>query len=214
MEEVIEDTLAADRLVSVGKLSGSLGHELNNLLTGILVFAETLSKGSEGSPRHEDSMEILTAARRATDLLKGFVQFSQGGARHRGMASLIEGLRLILHYRAHLSAMRLELEVPPTAPAIHGAALDFQHLVVNLVLRAIEGGQPGQTVSLGLEVHEAEAVLEIWRHGQPGGGGARAWLPRVEQDLSVAAALARRLGGTLALEDETRVRVTLPIAEV
>ncbi len=214
MADVTDDTLAADRLVSIGKLSGSLGHELNNLLTGILVFAETMSRATEGSALHEDSQEILSAARRATELLKGFVQLSQGIARGRALEPLLETLRPLLHYRAHLSAMRLELQAPFPLPALaSGSGIELQHLVVNLVLRAIEGGVPGQVVRLCVEREERSVRLWAELHGTGEGSGARAWLPRVVQDLAIVEALAARLGGSVELEGETPV-ARLPVSEV
>lgn len=213
MSEVIDDTLAADRLVSIGKLSGSLGHELNNLLTGILVFAETLAKGMEKTAQHEDSLEILAAARRATDLLKGFVQFSQGLARGRAVAPLVEGMRALLHYRAHLSAMRLEVDVDGSLPDLEtGTGVELQHLLVNLVLHVIEGGKPGQVVRLRLGREGTQLRLRVEAHGQGEGSGERAWLPRTRQDLSIARVLAARLGGRL--EEEGRaVTALLPGGE-
>ena len=213
MEDATEDTLAADRLVSIGKLSGSLGHELNNLLTGILVFAETLAKGTEGMSQHEYSMEILTAARRATDLLRGFVQFSQGVARGRGIAPLVESLRALLHYRAHLSAMRYEVDLPAPLPDLEvGTGVELQHLLVNLVLHAIENGKPGQILRLQITRAPSAVRIQVERQGQGEAVSARAWLPRTRQDLAVADILAGRLGGRLEVGEGGVLVATLPVA--
>ncbi len=78
-----EQFLRAQRLESIGTLAGGIAHDLNNLLTPVLMGTGLLKLGpmSENNVRVLDTIE--RSARRGTELLKQVLSFARGVAGER-----------------------------------------------------------------------------------------------------------------------------------
>ena len=73
-----EQLLQAQKMESIGHLSGGIAHEFNNILAVILGYGQVMRKGFEpDSINMNDLDQILTAAERAAVLTKGLLAFSR-----------------------------------------------------------------------------------------------------------------------------------------
>ena len=71
--------LRAQRLESLGSLASGLAHDLNNVLTPVLISAGLLAE-TVRTPRESDLLRLLTDnARRGADLLQQLLLFGRGG---------------------------------------------------------------------------------------------------------------------------------------
>ena len=76
--KIQEEILRMDRLVSLGKLSSGIAHELRNPLAGIKTTSQALSEEmSEDDPRREYLTRITREIDRLNDLLKTFFSFAK-----------------------------------------------------------------------------------------------------------------------------------------
>ena len=76
--KIQEEILRMDRLVSLGKLSSGIAHELRNPLAGIKTTSQALSEEmSEDDPRREYLTRITKEIDRLNDLLKTFFSFAK-----------------------------------------------------------------------------------------------------------------------------------------
>jgi PAS domain S-box-containing protein len=70
--------LGAQKIEAVGTLAGGAAHHFNNLLTGIVGYGELALAGlPKESPVRPDLEQILQASRRATEVVRGLLTFSQ-----------------------------------------------------------------------------------------------------------------------------------------
>lgn len=68
----------AQRLEAVGRLAGSVAHDFNNVLAGIMGFAELLQDSfAKADPRRDDAIEIVRAAERGRTVLRQLLTFSR-----------------------------------------------------------------------------------------------------------------------------------------
>lgn len=76
--KIQEEILRMDRLVSLGKLSSGIAHELRNPLAGIKTTSQALGEEmSEDDPRREYLTRITREIDRLNDLLKTFFSFAK-----------------------------------------------------------------------------------------------------------------------------------------
>jgi PAS domain S-box-containing protein len=68
----------AQKMEAIGTLAGGIAHDFNNILYAILGYAElVLDRLPKGSSAWSDQQEVLTAARRAAELVKHILAFSR-----------------------------------------------------------------------------------------------------------------------------------------
>jgi len=75
---VEEQFAQAQKMEAVGQLAGGLAHDLNNILTAIMGFAEFLRRAiPEGDPKRADVEQVMLAGDRAIALTRQLLTFSQ-----------------------------------------------------------------------------------------------------------------------------------------
>ena len=68
----------AQKMESIGSLAGGIAHDFNNILFPIVGMSEMLLEDlPQGSPEHENAVEIFNAGRRGSDLVKQILTFSR-----------------------------------------------------------------------------------------------------------------------------------------
>ena len=77
-KQLQEQLLRAQRLESIGTLSSGIAHDLNNMLSPILVAAEFLKEEGLSAPGEELVETILTSAKRGAALVKQILTFAKG----------------------------------------------------------------------------------------------------------------------------------------
>ncbi len=85
LSSVQNELIQIERIASLGKLSASVAHELNNPLSGILVYAKLIQKQlqtAEFDPSRKDTMLknlrfIESETKRCGDIVKGLLDFSR-----------------------------------------------------------------------------------------------------------------------------------------
>ena len=161
-----EQLLRNQRLDSIGVLAGGIAHDLNNVLTPILISGQLLEIDSHIPAECRDLIaNILTSTNRAAGLVKQILTFARGtsGRRHTVRpAHLLEELRSILGQTLPKSIV---LNFPP-APDIWTIAADatqMHQVLMNLCINARDampaGGELTVTLSC-LKLDQQQADLE------------------------------------------------------
>jgi two-component system cell cycle sensor histidine kinase/response regulator CckA len=128
----------SQKMDAVGRLAGSVAHDFNNVLAGILGFAELLEQSfSTSDPRADDAREIVAAAERGRTVLRQLLTFSRRQEQRPTRVSLdalVDGVEPLL---AQIAGPRVRLVRTGAAPGhvVIDAAL-LEQVVVNLVANA------------------------------------------------------------------------------
>lgn len=70
--------IQAQKMESVGRLAGGVAHDYNNISSIIIGYTElALENIEQSTPLYEDLMEILTAAKRSTDITRQLLAFAR-----------------------------------------------------------------------------------------------------------------------------------------
>ncbi len=133
--------IQARKLEAVGTLAGGIAHDFNNILAAILGHAELARAHSRDNPETIESLdEVLTAGRRARELIRQMLAFSRPQAPERTVLQLphlvAETLRLL---RAAIpSGIDLRSRCSPPIPAILGDPTQLQQVLINLVTNSAQ----------------------------------------------------------------------------
>ena len=152
LEATHQHLLRAETMTSLGKLSASVAHELNNPLAGIATYARLLRRrrteaAAAGTPvtPGEDIERILKLmedeAQRCGGIVKNLLLFSRTpGARFApsDLAVITERCALLVRHQAELGGVALVVEMPPGLPAVECDPSQIQQALLALVINAIE----------------------------------------------------------------------------
>jgi signal transduction histidine kinase len=129
----------AEKLEAVGRLAGGVAHDFNNILSGILGYAELSALELEpGSDLHEHQQRIREAALRARDLVRQILTFSR---RDRASRRAVDVAMMV---REALGLMRtgipatatLDVRVDPASGSTLADPTQLHQIVLNLCANA------------------------------------------------------------------------------
>jgi two-component system NtrC family sensor kinase len=180
-----------DRLASLGQLSASVAHEINNPLSGVLNLSMLLQRilKDDGVPpgRIEEFRKYLsqvvsetTRVGRIVQDLLAFSRRSKPQHTNVDLNSVIDATVNIISHKLTLMSVSLSLQLDETLPSVSCDSSQIQQVLINLVMNAAEAAQskPDGHVSVrtGANRGANELVLEVSDNGD---GIPAEILPRV-----------------------------------
>jgi signal transduction histidine kinase len=171
-----EETLAHQKLESVGQLAGGIAHDFNNLLSGILACAEfALAEMAEGTlPSEEHLGRIRTGAIRGAEIVRQLMTYA-GEVRPAfepvDLSSLVEEMLQLLRISVSKNAI-LEADLGADLRAVHGNPAQIRQIVMNLVMNASE--------AIGRRAGRIRVTTVLVRVGRDARGSSAANLPEGE----------------------------------
>ena len=167
--------LEAERLATIGRMASSVSHDLRHYLAAIYANSEFLaSRRLSDQERAEIFADVRTAVNGTTDMIESLLIFSRTGASIKRtpelMATLLE--RAVAVVRSHPDAERVMLSVrygDPTHTGILADGKQIERAICNLLLNACQATRPPETaltVTLALEVREAEMIVSVIDNGE------------------------------------------------
>lgn len=156
------------KMEALGQLAGGVAHDFNNILTGILGFADVIGRSTSDAAAAGFSAEIIQAASRARDLVRQILMFSRRQPPERRPVRLAEVVReaIKLVGRTAPAAINIRTLAPDDAPYILGDATQLHQVVMNLCTNAIQamGDEGGE---LNVSVEPVEVSAEFARQHPP-----------------------------------------------
>ena len=127
----------SEKITALGQLAGGVAHDFNNILTGILGFADVIATTSAGETQSH-SAEIVQAASRAKALVRQILMFSRRqptALRPLKLSAVIaEVVPLIRNRRA--ANVTIDWRPPAAEPFVAGDATQLHQVVLNLMTNA------------------------------------------------------------------------------
>jgi two-component system NtrC family sensor kinase len=229
-----EQLVRTEKLSSLGKLSASIAHEINNPLAGILTFAKLVSRNlAEGTPDAERRAAlqkhlalIERESQRCSTIVKNLLDFARERPLQQKLldprAPLEEALSLVDNqFRTQGVTIERALEAVPLVVADFG---QLRQAFVNIAMNACEAMGRGGT--LRLTTHERDGLVEIVL-ADSGPGIPPERLSRIFEPffttkekgtglgLSVVYGIVQKHEGTIAVDSEvgrgTTFTIRLPV---
>lgn len=215
----------AERLATLGRLLAGLVHELNNPLTTVTMYAESLASRTGDPAAREKALAIHEAGGRLFRMARELIGFARPAAAADSAVNLGEVVDQALGIcRPELKASGAEVERAPGTAAVHGSRESLVQVAVALVSNAARATGPGKRIRVAVEAAGGEARLTVSDQGAGMTEEVRAraleafFTTRPGESLglglSTARAIVERHGGRLTLESAagrgTTATVVLP----
>jgi signal transduction histidine kinase/integral membrane sensor domain MASE1/ActR/RegA family two-component response regulator len=149
--KVLEERyLRGQRLESIGTLAGGIAHDLNNVLTPILMCAEILKNDEMAQSELELIDSIHVSAKRATDLVRQVLTFARGveGARVALSVGLVVKEIESIVARTFPKNIAFHQEVAHELPLVLGDRTQLEQVLLNLCVNARDAMKDGGIIRI------------------------------------------------------------------
>jgi signal transduction histidine kinase len=146
-----ESLLQAQRWEAVGRLTGGVVHDFNNLLTGVMLYCDLLLSGLDARDcRRRYADEIRAAIVQATGLVRQLLVFARPHVTPARLLSLndIAGAMRDLLTRLIGENIGLDLHLDPELGLVNIDQAQAQQIILNLVLNARDALPNGGRITL------------------------------------------------------------------
>jgi two-component system, cell cycle sensor histidine kinase and response regulator CckA len=163
--------LRAQRLQSIGALAGGIAHDLNNILTPILIATQLLRHGPMDQNRNRVIDTIEKTAQRGADIIRQILAFARGveGVREpiqvKYVISEMENILRDTFPRSIQIKTKIKLELWP----VSGDATQLHQVLMNLCINARDAMPQGGALSIEAD-NELLTENEIGLHPEAAPG--------------------------------------------
>jgi len=178
LSEAQSELIHVERIASLGKLSSSVAHEINNPLSGILIYAKLIYKQlSNQNFNHEKKESILhnlklieTETKRCGDIVKGLLDFSRKDQDDFEPANLHQILRSIYDLMTHsikIANINFSTDLKADADQIFCSPNQVKQACVALLVNATEAIQEQGEITIRTSNPDDKSIrVDISDNGQ------------------------------------------------
>ncbi len=178
LEVAHQKLLQSDRLASLGQLSATVAHEINNPISGVINLAMLLDRimKTDGIPADRivefrkylgQIIDQTTRVGRIVSDLLAFSRRSKPQSKTVDLNSVIKSSLMILRHRLELGNLALELHLSDSLPPVECDGSQMQQVIINLVLNGAEACQNKGQGKISITTRQANesVILEIFDTG-------------------------------------------------
>ncbi|CAM5793864.1 histidine kinase OS=Rhizobacter sp. Root404 OX=1736528 GN=ASC76_02730 PE=4 SV=1 [Rhizobacter fulvus] len=151
--------LEGQKREAIGRLTGGLAHEFNNLLQTISVALQVLERDAKEGRNARVMQSAKQATRRAADLVRQMLSFGRERPLKREpvqLARLLDGSQELTD-KAVGEKIVLSVDVPTDLPPVYVDPAQLELAVLNLVFNARDAMPNGGRIAIGATLHAAAA---------------------------------------------------------
>ena len=228
LQRAQRQVLHMEKMASLGKLSATVAHELNNPLSGVLTYARLVQRELGGQPIDDgvraEVMRYLGVidkeCSRCGDIVRNLLLFARRSGAEMAPVDLneiVDRSLMLVHHHLEMSGVRLDTEPLAGDSRIVADAGQLQQALVALLVNAVEAmagpGQEEGELTVRLSGDAEEVRIDV---GDTGVGIPPEVLPQIFEPffstkekesgvglgLAVVYGIVHRHGGTITAESE------------
>lgn len=161
----------SQRLESIGTLAGGIAHDLNNVLTPILMGAKLLASG-RGTANRQGLLETMsTSAQRGAELIKQLLAFAGGIRGERSPVQVNDIVQETLKLLEHTlqKSVSIESDLDRHCPTVLGDATELTQVLMNLSINARDAMPSGGVLTISTaSTHLDENASKLNPDAHPG----------------------------------------------
>ncbi|MFW6297739.1 MAG: ATP-binding protein [Desulfosalsimonas sp.] len=228
--KVQKSQMHQEKLMSIGRLSAGIAHEINNPLTTILTSSMMLQE--ELNPEDEmcEELKIISnEAQRCRKIVQSLLDFARQTKPMQKLHDINEIIRESIYLtkkQAEFSDIVIQADLEEELPRIYVDKEQIQQLIINLTLNAVEATEPGGEINISTKQSRDSGKIYMYVT-DTGKGIASEDLGRIFDPffttrefgtglgLSISHSIVERHGGEIKVNSRpgrgTRFTVILPV---
>lgn len=154
----------AQKIESIGRLAGGVAHEINNMMTGVLGFAEMAEQQAKDHPAIlQDLRQIRIAGERAAQVTRQLLTFARRQAATRSTVDVADLIRSMERFLGRVlgESIDLRVRIADDLPSVAGDASQIEQVMVNLAMNAKDAIPGHGTVTLEAETVSLQEVRQV-----------------------------------------------------
>lgn len=159
-----EQLFHAEKMGTIGQLTASIAHEINNPLGGVMLCFNNLIKGKLDEAARAQHIEVINSAiERIRKTMRDLLDYSRQSTLNIApstMDAVIEKCLSLLELVARKRNISISVDLPEDAPLILMDSIKIQQVIVNLLINALHAMPEGGIVEISGEVHEG--YFSLW----------------------------------------------------
>lgn len=171
-KQLHRELIQSERLAAVGKLAAGIAHEINNPLTGILTFIESLLlDAASDDPNREDYEVIMRETMRCRRIVRDLLDYSRlekPRRVHSQLNRLVERAVSLVGKQAEFHDIKFEWDLEEDLPEVLVDPNQIQQVILNLVINAKDAMDKAGTIYLRtrLEDSKENVLLDVEDQGR------------------------------------------------
>jgi two-component system NtrC family sensor kinase len=239
LRKVQNHILLMEKMASLGQLSATVAHELNNPLEGVLTYTKLLKKKLENRSLSDAELEemigeltfVADETMRCGNIVKNLLLFSKtesAGFKPENINAILEKCIRLVEHHLEMHNIVLKKEFSQELPLILCDASQLQQAFLAITMNAVEAMPGGGTLTVRTTQRPSEEAVEIAMM-DTGSGIPPDILPRIFEPfftrksegkgvglgLSIAYGIVKRHDGRISVDSEinrgTVFNIVLPI---
>jgi len=204
-----ERTQQQERLASVGQLAAGIGHDLNNILTPVMGFAQLIQLRDDIPQKVKEELEkISLQGERAATLVRQILDFSRRSVVQRQTLDLVpfvkESMKLL--ERTIPETIRMVTEIERGEYVVDASPTQLQQVLTNLAVNARDAMPQGGEFRVGLSLLNVDKSDElpvadlgegrwvVWSFSDTGSGMSAETLEHIFEPFFTTKALGKGTG--------------------
>ncbi|MGB9772145.1 MAG: PAS domain-containing protein [Candidatus Kapaibacteriota bacterium] len=139
---LMEKLVQSEKLVALGKLAAGVAHEINNPLTGILSYAESISEElDKDHPLQEDIAVIIRETLRCRDIVRNLLDFAKQSTPKFEIVDpnlIIKHSLSLVDRLPQFKDIEINVQLEEKIPKIKADAKQIQQVILNLLINAAD----------------------------------------------------------------------------
>jgi two-component system NtrC family sensor kinase len=152
LERMQAQLVRSEKLASLGELVAGIAHEINNPLTGILVFSSLIRNDSKLDPALKNDLDtIIQETERCATIVKGLLDFARESVPQKTWTSLndiLDASLALVRNQALFQNITIVRDYCPDIPVILADPHQLEQVVINMLLNAGHAMAAGVTLTI------------------------------------------------------------------
>lgn len=175
LKNIYDQVNQIEKLASLGKLSATVAHELNNPLAGILTYSKLISKKMQTLQKDSEYNKIIEfldiishEAARCGKIVKDLLIFSrseQDDFAQEDLLKIVESSTTVINHHLDIHGLKLVKDFPDYPISLYCDADKIQQALMALLINSIEASPNGGTITISIAQEINAIVLRVIDEG-------------------------------------------------